>query len=156
MNNYVIADVVPHSGPMVLLDKVEHWDAEQLQASLLIRPGLPFANQEGIPAWVGIEYMAQAVGAYAGIMSRERGEPVKIGFLVGSRRYECNCSNFPLGSLLTVSIREEMQGDNGLSVFHCRITGQTADDDHSTIEASANLNVFQPDNVEEFLQGTKL
>ena len=48
-------------------------------------------------AWVGLEYMAQAIGAYAGYTARLRGEPVRIGYLLGTRRYECKPAKLRLG-----------------------------------------------------------
>lgn len=82
--------------------------------------------------------------------SRRNKQAVTIGFLVGSRRYDCSHSYFPLGAKLKVRVKELIQGDNGLGVFQCRIDGTG---EHANIEASANLNVFQPDDPEEILRG---
>src|SRR2546426_3960121 len=84
-----IRSLVPHSGPMVLLDRVVSVDEESLCAEVLIRADSMFCAAGGVGAWVGLEYMAQAIAAYAGYGARLRGAPVKIGFLLGSRRYEC-------------------------------------------------------------------
>lgn len=137
-------DVVPHAGPMALLDFVERWDDESLEASIVIQPDMPFVEKRGVPAWVGIEYMAQSIGAFAGIHARRKLEPIKIGFLVGCRHYVCNRDYFPLGAALTVTVKQEIEGNNGLSVFECRIVG----DD---LEARGGLSVFQPDDPEDFL-----
>ena len=147
---YDVDHVVPHCAPMSLLDRIEHWSGEQLQAEVTIRPGAPFADASGMPGWVGIEYMAQAVAAYAGCCARSDKQAVKIGFLVGSRRYDCSHSHFPLGAKLEVRVKELIQVHNSLSVFQCRIDGTG---EHADIEASANLNVFQPDDPEGFLRG---
>ncbi len=148
---YAIADLVPHSGTMSLLDTVIDWDEERLTAQVCIRPDslfvAPLANgSQAVPAWIGIEYMAQAIAAYAGVQARQRGEPVRVGFLVGSRKYTCNQPGFAVGSQLTITVEREMQADNGLSVFSCRLL-----DASNGLEAQANLNVFQPDDVEAFL-----
>lgn len=137
-------DYVPHSHPMALLDVIDYCDDESLQASVVIRSDAPFAEAEGVPSYVGIEYMAQSIGAFAGVCARQQQQPIKIGFLVGSRRYNCNCSYFPIGATLKVSVKREIEGENGLSVFECQISGDN-------ISANANLNVFQPDNPAEFL-----
>ncbi len=136
--------LVPHSGPMVLLDRVVSADEESLCAEVCIRADSLFCGAGGVGAWVGIEYMAQAIGAYAGYTARQKGEPVKIGFLLGARRYECSRPLFPVGSVLRVHIRRLMLGDNGLGSFECRI------ENGGGPLATANLTVFQPPEVKNF------
>lgn len=146
---YSFESVVPHTGTMVLLDQIDHWDDEQLQASVTVRVDAPFVDAKGLPAWVGIELMAQTIAALAGCRARRTGRPVKIGFLVGSRRYSCSQAYFPIGAQLQINVKEIVTGDQGLSVFECTLQ---ACDGHTDISASANINVFQPDDPEQFLQ----
>lgn len=143
-----IRSLVPHAGPMVLLDRVIAVDADSLCAEVTILPDSLFCRPEGVGAWVGIEYMAQAIAAHAGHAARLRGEPVKVGFLLGSRRYECMRPSFRIGSVLRVSIRCLLFADNGLGSFECRI------DDESGTAATAVVSVFLPANVDEFLNGS--
>ena len=149
VSRYSFESVVPHTGTMVLLDQIDHWDNEQLQASVTIRADAPFVDAQGMPAWVGIELMAQAIAAFGGCRARSTNQPVKIGFLVGSRRYTVSQSCFPIGAQLQVSVKEIVTGEHGLSVFECNLQGAGA---HSNISASANINVFQPEDPEQFLQ----
>ncbi len=65
--------------------------------------------------------MAQAIAAHAGYLARQRGEPVQVGFLLGTRRYVCSVPLFPVGSVLHVHVQRALQGDNGLGAFDCRI-----------------------------------
>src|SRR5437870_2301414 len=102
MSTVAIEDLVPHSGSMLLLDAVLDATAESLRAQVTIRPDSMFCGAEGVGAWVGIEYMAQAVAAHAGHLGLENKEPVRIGFLLGSRRYEATCPSFSIGSVLQV------------------------------------------------------
>ncbi len=62
-----IRSLVPHAGPMVLLDRVISVDEDSLLAEVRIRSDSLFCNIDGVGAWVGIEYMAQAIGAWRGI-----------------------------------------------------------------------------------------
>ncbi len=131
-----IAELIPHSGRMILLDRILDYDEQSLSAELIVRDnGLP-GNDKIVPAWAGIEYMAQAVAAYAGIKSKQLGEPIKPGFLLGTRRYTSNVSSFNVGSALIIQVRNIIQ-DEKLGVFDCKIYG-------TGIEISANLNVYQP------------
>jgi predicted hotdog family 3-hydroxylacyl-ACP dehydratase len=146
---YPIVEVMPHQGKMLLLERILEWDAEQLRALAIIRPDMPMADEQGLPAWVGLELMAQAAAALAGCHARNRQAPAQIGFLVGSRRYQCNCSYFPVGAHLEIQVSQSMRGDNGLSVFDAAITGTGP---QSAITASAAINIFQPADPEAFIK----
>ena len=130
--------LVPHAGPMVLLDRVISADEERLCAEVSIRPDSMFCTAEGVGAWVGLEYMAQAVGAYAGYVAHLRGEAVKIGFLLGTRRFDCDRSYFSVGTRLQIHIKRVFQSENGMGSFECRI------DDGAGEIARATLTVYQP------------
>ncbi|NIB44237.1 hypothetical protein HBA55_31850 [Pseudomaricurvus alkylphenolicus] len=145
MIEFDVREIVPHSGTMSLLDQVLECDEEALSAIVEIRQDSLFVTEGGVPAAIGIEYMAQAVAAWAGVQDRRAGRDVSIGFLVGTRRYRSSHPFFAVGSRLRISVRRELQGDNGLSVFDCRI-------ENDQLEVSANLNVFQPDDVDAFLE----
>jgi predicted hotdog family 3-hydroxylacyl-ACP dehydratase len=133
---------------MLLLDRVVAADAEMLSAEVTIRADSQFCDGAEVGAWVGIEYMAQAIAAHAGYCAQLRGEPVKVGFLLGSRRYQSEVPAFGVGAVLTVRVQRALQGENGLGAFDCSI----AQDGVDAILASALVTVFQPANVEEFLQ----
>jgi predicted hotdog family 3-hydroxylacyl-ACP dehydratase len=143
-----IKTLVPHAGTMSLLDRLVAADAETLTAQVSIGPDTLFCADGAVGAWVGVEYMAQAVAAHAGYLARRRGEPVRVGFLLGTRRYACTVPAFAAGSVLAIHVERALQGDNGLGAFDCRI--EDARDGREL--ASATITVFQPDNVEEFLQ----
>ena len=144
--NFKILDVVPHQTPMSLLDKLESYSDNTLVSSLTIKEDSLFYEELGVPTWIGLEYMGQTIAAYGGVKARKEGRPVKIGFLVSSRRYESPQSHFKLGSKLTVFVEKVIDNPSGLSVFNCSITW-------SDFIIQANLNVFLPKKVEEFLEG---
>ncbi|MFT3806171.1 hypothetical protein [Arenimonas sp.] len=142
-----IADVVPHAGAMLFLDQLISQDEDSVVAEAGVDEEHLFATPEGVPGWVGIEFMAQAIAAWAGCRARARGEPVRIGFLLGTRRYECRLQHFAFGSRLRIEVRREIFGDNGLGMFACRLF-------HAGEEiACANLSVFEPRDAAAFLEG---
>lgn len=143
-----IHTLVPHAGSMVLLDRVVMVDDDNLSAEVAIASGSLFCGERGVGGWVGIEYMAQAVAAHAGFTARQRGEPVKVGFLLGTRCYDCSRAFFSVGSVLRIYVCRLLMAENGLGSFECRI------EDQDGVAATATINVFQPANVDEFLQGT--
>ncbi|MDO6566962.1 hypothetical protein Q4561_07810 [Alteromonas sp. 1_MG-2023] len=146
MENVNIDEFVPHSGKMSLLDEVVDYGDDWLKALVLIRPDSMFVEKQGVSAIVGIEYLAQAVAAYAGTKERKSGHKPKLGFLLGCRKYQSNVDYFPVGSVITVEVHLEMEAENGLNVFNTTLTG-------NGVEASAKLNVFQPTDAEAFLKG---
>jgi predicted hotdog family 3-hydroxylacyl-ACP dehydratase len=81
--------------------------------------------------------MAQSVAAYAGCQARVKGEAVELGFLLGTRKFECNVEHFPIGSELIIHAQRSLQDDSGMGVFECHLSGPG-------IEASARLNVYRP------------
>tara|TARA_R110000772_G_scaffold58136_2_gene131632 strand:- start:1721 stop:2170 length:450 start_codon:yes stop_codon:yes gene_type:complete len=141
-----LRDFVPHSGDMSLLDHVIDYGEGWLHASVLITEHSIFIEDRGVSATVGIEYLAQAVAAYSGSKMRRTGEKPKLGFLLGIRRYESSIDYFPIGSRITLEVELEMEADNGLHVFQGCLKG-------NGFEASARLNVFQPADADEFLNG---
>lgn len=150
-----IAALVPHSGQMVLLDRVVSADADNLCAEVRIHAGSVLATEQGVGSWVGIEYMAQAIAAHAGWLARQRGEAVKVGFLLGSRKYDTSVPYFAPGSVLLVHVHRVLQAENGLGAFDCRIVSAGADagvDAAAASLATATVTVFQPDNVNQFLK----
>jgi predicted hotdog family 3-hydroxylacyl-ACP dehydratase len=143
-----IRSLIPQSGAMVLLDRVIAVDEESLCAEVRIRPDSLFCAASGVGAWVGLEYMAQTIAAFAGYTAYLRGEAVRPGFLLGARRYECTLPMFSPGNLLRVHVRRLLQSDNGLGSFQCRI-------EHEEQEiATATLTVFQPANAAGFIKGS--
>ncbi len=132
-----IADLIPHSGSMVLLERIIDCDDQGLTAEVAVRAdGLLGGDQKNVPAWVGIEYMAQTIAAYAGVMAKQANKPIRLGFLLGTRRYSSTVAAFKVGSILTIRVKKIMQDDN-LGVFDCRILGEG-------VEVTAKLNVYQP------------
>lgn len=146
-----IRSLVPHSGAMVLLDRVVSADDETLCAEVTIGPDTLFLNEHGVGTWVGVEYMAQAIAAHAGYIANLRGDSVKVGFLLGARRYECSRSSFALGNVLHVHVKRMLQSENGLGAFECHIN--VVNETNEVSAATATITVFQPENVNDFLRG---
>jgi len=133
---------------MVLLDEVCEFDDEQLIARTSVKLG-PYSLPDGaLPSWLGLELMAQAVAAWAGCQSREAGQPAKLGFLLGTRRYESHLEKFPLGTELTITAKRSFVDDSGLGSFECSLHGE------ERLLAVARLSIYQPPDPEVFIQET--
>lgn len=146
MIDWPLAELLPHAGDMILIEQILSFDEEQIHTRLTVKPGGLFSLPDGsLPAWVGVELMAQSVAAFAGCHARQKGNPVALGFLLGTRKFECNVEAFPAGSELTIHGIRSLEDDNGMGVFECHIHGPG-------IEASARLNVFRPPQPSQYLE----
>lgn len=136
---------IPHRGAMRLIDRVLHVDADEAIAEVDVPFDGLFVRDGAVPAWIGIEYMAQAVAAWAGARLRAQGGAPRAGLLLGTRRYEAHCEGFPSGALLRIEARCELMADNGLGQFDCRIRMDGAE------LATARISVFDPPEGADFL-----
>ncbi|WP_323846029.1 hotdog family protein [Microbulbifer magnicolonia] len=138
-------ELVPHSGAMSLLDHLVTVGEETLTAKLRVREDGIFDRHGRVPAYVGIEYMAQAVAAFSGYHAKQAGEEVRLGFLLGTRKFNSNTDSYRCGDELTVEVERLLQAENGMATFECKVSG-------AGVEQSARLNVYQPENIEQYLQ----
>ncbi|WP_048306837.1 hypothetical protein [Halomonas sp. PR-M31] len=134
-----IAPFVPQSQGMCLLDRIVAVDSDSLVADVIPSADDVFATDAGIPGWVGLEWMAQAVAAWAGWHARIHRKPPAIGFLIGSKRFESHREHLALGRSYQVSVRLDFQAENGLGHFDGEIL-----DDEGVRLAHGTLTVFQP------------
>lgn len=139
--SWPIGDLLPHARPMLLLDEALSWDAEGAVAAVTIRPDHLFARAEGVPAHVGIEFMAQTCGVWAGAEAKRDGGTVRLGFLLGTRRYKAARPFFSFGERLEISARLVFR-DQGMGVFDCRIGNAEGE-----MLAEAQLSVYQPEEA---------
>jgi|SRR6185312_6539848 len=117
-----IAELLPHRGPSVLLDAVVEDSLDEIRARVRIGPHHPYHEQGlGVPVWVGIELMAQAIAAHAGLNARRSQTPPKKGMLLGTRRFEASTAYFAEGAELEVEARREFGGDGEIAACACRI-----------------------------------
>lgn len=133
-----IKDIVPHDPPMVLLDRYISSDDVSLIAEVDISETSAFFEPgQGVPAYVGIEYIAQAISAFNGLSDYTQGKPVQLGFLLGSRKVEISQAYFAPQSTITVSVRVSFN-DGEMAVFDGEIL--CAGD----VLVKGRINAFQP------------
>lgn len=144
-----IEQLLPHDKPMILVDRALDVQQDSIHCQVEIGAHNPFFDSvsQTVPAYVGIEFMAQSVAAWSGYHAFLKQQPSPIGFLLGSRRYTSECDAFSLGEVLDV-YAEKLMEDNGMAVFSARMERQEA-----TV-ATCQLNVYVPS--EEKLQEMKI
>lgn len=143
---------LPHSEPMVLIDKLIDVDMKKqiVKTSVTIHKDKIFFNKDlnGVSPLVGIEFMAQTIGCYA--FYKAKMSIPKIGFLLGARLYENSLEKFENGKTYIITARE-VYGDSELVSFECLIYNEGEDGDESKYIAKATINAFQPKDVEKYI-----
>ena len=129
---------VLHREPMLFLDKLIDIGAEFATCEWCIDADFAFvAPGSGVPSYVGIEFMAQCIAVHAGARARVRGFVPPVGFLLGTRYYECRTAYFEPGKRYRSTCRELVRDSQGMGSFACQIL---VDED---IIAQANLAVLE-------------
>jgi len=134
---------VPHRGAMSLLDTVTAADDASIAARLTVRDDGLFETSDGVPVLLTVEYMAQAVAAFAGARSLARDDPVQLGLLLGVRSFVAAAPYLVPGDALEVTATLVLESATGLAVFDCRVTNA------GEIVASARLTVLRIDSLDD-------
>lgn len=139
-----VSALVPHARGMCLLDRLIAVDDGGATTETCPRREDLFATPAGIPAWVGIEWLAQSVAAWAGYRSRAQGEPPALGLLLGSRRYRSRLPTFPFGRTIRVTANIEFAADNGVT----QVSGSLHWAGSEALPlAEGSLTLYRPDSM---------
>lgn len=136
-----VSALLPHGPQALCLDELALYvPGERAAARLRVRPGHLLYDEalEGIPAWAGIEIMAQALGVYVGMDAREAGRGPRVGYLIGVRRFHASRPLIESGRDVLVEAECRYSEPYGLGRFDCRIL----DGDEELVRAS--LTVWRP------------
>ena len=137
-----VAALLPHSGKMVLLDRVIAFGEDFLIAESELREDNILLKNNRLPSFVGTEIMAQGVAAWAGCKCIGAGQPISLGYWIGSRKLSLHCADIPVGSKLTINIRLSIEDASGFGIFDC----QLIDRDSQQVLIEGALSVFRPQN----------
>lgn len=75
--------LIPHRAPMVLVDEVTQFGAEQIRARRTVRAGDPFVTAAGLSDAALIECLAQTIAAGDAVFAKSKGGRVRVGYLTG-------------------------------------------------------------------------
>jgi predicted hotdog family 3-hydroxylacyl-ACP dehydratase len=130
---------VPHQPPMLLIEALRSVDGEACVALARVDAAAWYADADGaMPAWFGVELMAQAAAAFNGHAAQKEGLPPAIGYLVGTKEYRSTVPRFPAGAELEVEARLLYPATFGQSAMTCEIRHR------DVAVASATLKFFVP------------
>ncbi|SMG16846.1 ApeP family dehydratase [Paraburkholderia susongensis] len=146
-----IEAIIPHRGSMLLIDAVDAFDETTLSAHASVDPHAWYADADAdgaMPAWIGIELMAQAIAAHIALLAIRNGGHARHGVLLGSRSYQALQPVFGSGARLSVHVSELLRGGEGHSAYECTI------DAGGVRCAEAVIKVYQPPDFQSFIEGS--
>lgn len=142
-----IDTIIPHRGTMLLLDDVLACSETSLTALATVRADAWYADAQGaMPAWIGIELMAQAIAAHVGLLSMRGGTPARPGVLLGTRRYTALLAAFACGAPLRITVDELLRSEEGHGAYGCTI------EQDGVPCAEATVKVYQPHDFQNFIE----
>jgi predicted hotdog family 3-hydroxylacyl-ACP dehydratase len=104
------AELLPHARPMLLVRSVLSHSPERTVCAVEVADSELFRAADGrVPAYVGLEYMAQCIAAHGGLAARALGRAPSPGLLVGAKQLALH--------------REWLEGDESLEVS-ARLVGR--------------------------------
>lgn len=142
-----LAQLLPHQPPMILIDRLLEANAREALCEVTITSQSLFLETAGVPAFVGIEYMAQSIAAHIGYQHYLADEPITLGLLMGTRRVEMCCAFFALGQTLRIHVAH-VWGKLELKRFRCTITALTTE----ALLQQAELHIFKPNSIPSYLE----
>ena len=132
------SEFVMHRAPMLLLDSlVECADGTTVCEWTVGEQDSFVAPGQGVPAHVGVEFMAQCVAVHAGVRARVDGMGPPLGFLLGTRHFTASVSHFGIGETYRATCRELIRDGNGMGSYECSILHG------NEVVASARLAVLE-------------
>lgn len=144
-----VEDVLPHRGTMRLVDEIAACSDESVTVLATVDPQAWYADADGaMPAWIGIELMAQAIAAHVGLIAMRAGGRARPGVLLGASRYEADAPSFARGARLRIDAKQVLMSEQGHGAYECTI----AAGDRRV--AQAVVKVFQPNDFEAFIEGS--
>jgi predicted hotdog family 3-hydroxylacyl-ACP dehydratase len=116
------SEFVMHREPMLLLDRLVETSGETTICEWRVNADDHFVDAgKGVPAYVGVEFMAQCVAVHAGARARIVGLGPPLGFLLGARHFKAFVSHFETGELYRATCQELMRDDNGMGSYDCTV-----------------------------------
>lgn len=149
------APLLPHSGRMVLLDRITEYSGKHLRAEAAVGEAHMLLVDGVLPCTAGMEIMAQGIAALAGCHAVNAGEKVRLGFLLGTRKLNLFAQSIPIGTKLQIDVAVSTQDSSGMGVFDCELRWTDAPEAAKAALPSdgllmqAALNVYSPKEAEQ-------
>lgn len=140
-----VTEFVLHAGPMLLPGRITRLQADSAVCEWCVREDNGFlVPGHGVPAYIGIEYMAQCIAVHGGACARANGLPPPQGLLLGTRHYRSTVPYFIQGETYQVKCQQLAVNVDGMASFDCCILKE-----HEVI-AEGRISVLEKPRGESF------
>lgn len=149
---YNLEEILPHGKPIIILNGVKNCDFENsnVETFFNVTPTDVFfdENLNGVPSYFALEYMAQTIACFVGILGKSKDPNFKqeIGFVLGTRKMDLKIPTFENSKTYSVKA-QKVFFDEEMASFECAIFNE---DNFEC--ARAIINAFKPKNPLKFLQ----
>ncbi|MEP7296150.1 MAG: hydroxymyristoyl-ACP dehydratase [Burkholderiales bacterium] len=139
-----IAALIPHSGTMCLLARLDTWDANHIVCAATNHRDAdhPLRTRRGLLAPVAIEYAAQAMALHGALIGQAAGRPATPGFLASARGVQLHVlrlDDLPPGELRIEATRQAGDAQQILYAFHVSHAGQPIAEGRAAVVLNAAL-----------------
>ncbi|MDO3383471.1 ApeP family dehydratase [Gilvimarinus algae] len=160
MNSFVtrtagIERYIPHRPPMQLVERLVSGEERRVVVASSIAHDNAFFDPalNGVPAWAGIEFMAQTAAVWVGLEDERLGREVRPAFLISSRQYNAFVPVFDVGAELEITVDVSMVEDPVVA-FKGRIA-QTNGTEGERLLAEAIFSAFRPEDYKNYLSASE-
>lgn len=145
-----IEELLLHRDNMLLVKEVLAFSENAVTCRSVPDARAWYADGSAMPAWIGIELMAQAIAAHVALLSRREGKEPRPGALLGTRDYRSSQAAFPAGLPLAIQAQQTFRNADGLASYDCAIISESGEQ-----LAAAALTVYEPEDFEKFISGVE-
>jgi predicted hotdog family 3-hydroxylacyl-ACP dehydratase len=132
-----VARLLPHSGPMVLIDRLLRWEEDRAAATLRVRANTRFVEGDTLQTPCLLEHMAQTIAASLGYEAFRDGRGLRRGMIVGCREFKAHVDGVRVGDDLLIEVERE-SGSEAMSRFGSRVTREA----DGILVAEATMTLF--------------
>ncbi len=137
-----IETLVPHAGPMCLLDEVIAHEPASTTCTVRAGDSAALADAEGrIGAHVALEWMAQCIAVHGGLLAQGHEAPPRPGLFLGSRRATLPGRAFEADERFEVDVRLLRGAGVGPHAFACTL--RRLGDESAIAEATLNIMIYE-------------
>lgn len=122
----MIADLVPHAGAMVLLDRIEAWDADGIlcRARSHLDDANPLRRDGRLAAVCGVEYALQAAALHGALLAG--GVAQRAGYVAALRSVALHAERLDDPALGDLQVRARLERQEGFGIIYA-LEVQSAD-----------------------------
>jgi predicted hotdog family 3-hydroxylacyl-ACP dehydratase len=120
------AEFVPHRDPMLLIDTVVDIGAGFSLCEWEVGESAFHDRRFGVPAYTGIETMAQCISVHGGARARIQGLDPPMGLLLGTRHFCSSIEYFEPGRTYSVRCDVLFRDPRGMSSWVCELASDGA------------------------------